>query len=228
MKTHFEWAEIELDTEEIIKFEQFLALFVDKNSQINLSAIRTEDEIIEKHFIDSIYLNIFIELYGKVADLGTGWGFPLIPLAITNPHVEFLGIDSVAKKIKAVDEFCEELQLKNVSTLSQRAETLWQDPNYREKFDFVMSRATAYLPTLLEYALPLLKVNWYFIAYKLDDKQELKAAKKALSRLSATIEIVKNYHISGQDRTLIFIKKNATTQKKYPRPIGIPLKNPVI
>ena len=227
MKTFFWDAEIELDMEEMIKFEQFLALFMEKNSQINLSAIREEDDIIQKHFIDSIYANIYVELHGKVLDLWTGWGFPLIPLAITNPGVEFIGLDSVAKKMRAVNEFIKELWLKNAKTIIDRAEVLGQDPNYREQYDFVTSRATAYLPTLLEYAIPLLKVWGTFIAYKLDDKEELKSAKKALSRLSATIEVVKNYSIQWQARTLVFIKKDAPTQKKYPRHTGFPLKMPI-
>ncbi len=227
METLFWGAEIELDAEEEIKFEQFLALFMEKNSQINLSAIRAEDDIIEKHFIDSIYVNIFTELYGNVLDLWTGWGFPLIPLAITNPDVEFVGLDSVGKKMRAVNEFIDSLWLTNATTIIDRAEVLGQDPNYREQFDFVVSRATAYLPTLLEYAIPLLKVDGYFIAYKLDDKEELKSAKKALSRLSASIEVVKNYSIQWQARTLVFIKKNAPTQKKYPRHTGLPLKEPI-
>ena len=227
MKTFFWDAEIELDMEEMIKFEQFLALFMEKNSQINLSAIRDEDDIIEKHFIDSIYTNVFVDFHWKVLDLWTGWGFPLIPLAITNPDVDFTWVDSVAKKMRAVNEFIEELWLSNAKTVIDRAEVLWQDPNYREQYDFVISRATAYLPTLLEYAIPLLKVGWTFIAYKLDDKEEIKSAKKALSRLSATIEVVKNYNIQWQARTLIFIKKDAPTQKKYPRHTGTPLKEPI-
>lgn len=227
MKTLFWDAEIELDMEEMIKFEQFLALFMEKNSQINLSAIRSEDDIIEKHFIDSIYANVFVDFHGKVLDLGTGWGFPLIPLAITNSKTQFIGLDSVAKKMRAVDEFIEALHLDNAKTIIDRAEVLGQDPNHREQYDFVISRATAYLPTLLEYAIPLLKVWGTFIAYKLDDKEELKSAKKALSRLSATIEVVKNYTIQWQARTLIFIKKEAPTQKKYPRHTGTPLKEPI-
>lgn len=227
MKTHLEGRDIELTLEEEIKFELLLKIFKEKNAQLNLSSIREDDDIIQKHFIDSIYLNVFMELTGKVADLGTGWGFPLLPLAITNPGTQFVWIDSVWKKIRAVDEFVEQLELTNVTTISDRFEMLWQDPNYRESYDFVVSRATAYFPTLLEYAIPLLKVDWYFIAYKLDDKEELKSAKKALSRLSATIEVVKNYEIAGQARTLVFIKKDAPTQKKYPRHNGMPLKEPI-
>ncbi|MDD3793705.1 MAG: 16S rRNA (guanine(527)-N(7))-methyltransferase RsmG [Candidatus Gracilibacteria bacterium] len=227
MQDLFNKYKIELEETEKQKFEKFLELFKEKNSQINLSAIRDDNGIIEKHFIDSIMLNVFIELEGKVADMGTGGGFPLIPLAITNPNVVFTGIDSVGKKLKAIDEFCEKLEIKNVSTLNGRAEKIGHDLNYRESFDFVTSRATAFFPTLLEYVIPLLKVGGIFCAYKLDDKEELKSAKKALSRLSAKILKVKNYRIYGQDRTIVLIEKLEKTNPKYPRKDGIPLANPI-
>ena len=220
---------IELEDSELKKFEKFLELFMDKNSKINLSAIREKDAIIEKHFIDSIMLNIFVELdeWTKVLDLWTGWGFPLIPLAIINPKVSFTGLDSVWKKLKAVDEFAQELDLKNVSTLNWRAEEIGQNPKHREQYDYVVRRATAYLPTLLEFVIPLLKVWGIFVAYKLADKEELRAAKKAFSRLSAKIYKVKNYEISDQRRTLIIIEKLQPTHKKFPRKIGIPLAKPI-
>jgi 16S rRNA (guanine527-N7)-methyltransferase len=209
------------------KFEKFLEIFMEKNSQINLSAIRDKDWIIEKHFIDSIMLNVFVELEWKVADMWTGWGFPLIPLAIINPEVKFTWIDSVAKKLKAIDEFVEELWLNNVTTLNWRAEEIWQNLDYREQFDYVTSRATAYFPTLLEYVIPLLKEGWIFAAYKLDDKEELKSAKKALSRLWAKILKVKNYRLADQDRTIVLIQKISKTHIKYPRKVGVPLASPI-
>ena len=119
------------------------------------------------------------------------------------------------------------LSLKNIKTLNARAEEIWQDPKYREQFDFVTSRATAYFPTLLEYTIPLLKVGWIFVAYKLDDKEELKSAKKALSRLSAKILFVNNYILDWQKRTIVLIEKQSQTQKMYPRKIWVPLSNPI-
>lgn len=228
MKTSFWDTEIELDEQEALLFEHFLALFMAKNAELNLSAIREEDDIILKHFIDSIYLNVFIELHWKVLDIGTGGWFPLIPLAITNPTVDFTGIDSTWKKVVAVNEFIEELWLTNVWAKQERAETLGQSALYRESFDFVVSRATAFLPTLLEYAIPLLKVGGTFIAYKLDDKKELTSAKKAMSRLSCKIEVVKNYTIGDQARTLVFITKLQETHKKFPRSVGVPSSKPLI
>lgn len=233
MKEIFEKYKIELDGNEIKKFEKFLEIFKEKNSQINLSAIRDEQGIIEKHFVDSVMLNIFLDFIEedwqkvKVADLWTGWWFPLIPLAIVNPDVSFVWIDSVWKKLKAIDEFVEKLELKNVKTLNWRAEEIGQNIDYRESFDFVVSRATAYLPTLLEYVVPLLKVWWIFCAYKLEDKEELQASKKALSRLSTKILKVKNYRLAWQDRTIIFFEKLNKTHIKYPRKNWIPLQNPI-
>ena len=231
MEEFFKKYKIELEKEELEKFEKFLEIFKQKNSQINLSAIRDDNWIIEKHFVDAVMLNIFLDFLEienpKVADLWTGWGFPLIPLAIVNPEVNFVWIDSVGKKLKAIDEFVEELELKNVKTLNWRAEEIGQNLDYRESFDFVVSRATAYLPTLLEYAIPLLKVGWIFCAYKLEDKEELKSAKKALTRLGTKILKVKNYRLADQDRTIIFFEKLEKTHTKYPRKNWIPLQNPI-
>ena len=231
MEEFFKKYKIELEKEELEKFEKFLEIFKQKNSQINLSAIRDDNWIIEKHFVDSVMLNIFLDFLEienpKVADLWTGWGFPLIPLAIVNPEVNFVWIDSIGKKLKAIDEFVEELELKNVKTLNWRAEEIGQNLDYRESFDFVVSRATAYLPTLLEYAIPLLKVGWIFCAYKLEDKEELKSAKKALTRLGTKILKVKNYRLADQDRTIIFFEKLEKTHTKYPRKNWIPLQNPI-
>ena len=227
MKTSFWNAEIELDEHELILFEQLMSLFMAKNAEMNLSAIRDPDEIMLKHFIDSIYLNVFVELEWKVLDLWTWGWFPLLPLAITNPKVKFLWIDSVWKKVKAVNGFIKELWLTNAFAMQERAETLGQDPKHREQYDFLVSRATAFLPTLLEYAIPLLKVWGTFIAYKLDDKQEIKSAKKAMSNLSCKIEVIKNYTIWEQKRTFVFITKQAATQKKYPRSVWVPASKPL-
>lgn len=238
MQKEFKKYDLELEKNELEIFEKFLEIFIEKNSQINLSAIREKDDIIEKHFIDSIILNSFFDFKEnilketnqkkiKVADMWTGWGFPLIPLAIINPEISFTWIDSVWKKLKAIKEFSEKLWLKNIKTINGRAEEIGQNKDYRESFDFIVSRATAFFPVLLEYVIPLLKVWWIFIAYKLDDKEELKSAKKALSRLSAKIYKVKNYELWGQKRTLVFIEKLHPTHKNFPRKVWIPLKNPI-
>jgi 16S rRNA (guanine527-N7)-methyltransferase len=158
----------------------------------------------------------------------TGWGFPGIPLAIVNPESQFTLMDSVAKKVKCIDEFAHELWLQNISSVTARAEDIWQNPTHREQYDFVTSRATAYFPTLLEYTVPLLKVGGIFAAYKLDDKEELKTTKKALHRLGAKILKVKNYTLADQKRIIVLIEKIAKTHTKYPRKVWIPLKDPIV
>ncbi len=229
IKEIFEKENIILEENEIEKFANFLEIFKEKNSQINLSAIREDKDIIIKHFLDSIYLNVFVDFQEneKILDLWTGWWFPLIPLAIINPKNEFVGLDSVWKKLKAIDEFSEKLWLKNVKTIKARAEELWHNPDYREQFDFVVSRATAFFPVLLEYAIPFLKVGWILAAYKLEDKQELNSIKTALKKLHSKIIKIKNYKINSQDRVIIFIEKQAPTHKKYPRKVGIPMQKPL-
>jgi 16S rRNA (guanine527-N7)-methyltransferase len=172
-------------------------------------------------------LAIFMDIEWKVADMGTGGWFPGIPLAITHPDAEFTLIDSVGKKLKCVDEFASQLDLNNVDTLNGRAEDVWRDKDHRAQYDLVVSRATANFPTLIEYVLPLLKIGGIFAAYKLDDKEELKSTKKALSRMWGKIIKVKNYTLADQERTIVFIEKIAATHLKYPRKVGIPLKEPI-
>lgn len=218
----------ELTGEELQKFEKFLEIFMETNSQINLSAIRHADGIIEKHFADSLYLAAFYDVQGKIADLWTWGGFPGIPLAITHPNAQFTLIDSVGKKLKCIENFANALDLQNVTTKNGRAEDIWKDLEHREQYDMVVSRATAFLPTLIEYALPLLKVWGMLAAYKLTDKKELTSSKKALARLWAKIYKIKNYKIDEQERSIIFIEKIAPTHKKYPRKVWIPLKEPIV
>ena len=235
MQSIFTSYHIELSDYELKKFQTFLKFFIETNTHINLSSIRDERGIIEKHFVDSIMLVVFYDLVStwtdtlyKVADLGTWGGFPGIPLAIVTPKAEFTLIDSVAKKITCVQNFIEKLHLKNVKTLIWRAEEIWHDVSYRENFDCVVSRATAYFPTLIEYTLPLLKVGWIFAAYKLTDKEEFTSIKKALHQLGWKIVKIKNYEINWQQRSIVFIKKITKTPIKYPRKIGIPLQKPIV
>ncbi len=223
----FKKYDIELEKNEIEQFKKFLDIFIEKNKQINLSSIREKNDIIEKHFIDSIILNIFLEIKWNIADIWTWWWFPLIPLAITNPSSNFTWIDSIWKKLKAINEFSINLWLNNIQTLKWRVEEIWQDKKYRESFDIVISRATAYLSTLLEYSIPLLKIWWLFIAYKLEDEEELKSIKNSLRKLNSKILKIKKYTLWWQKRTFIFIEKIAKTNDKYPRKVWIPSKDPL-
>lgn len=239
MQELFKKYDLELSPEELQKFEKFLSIFMEKNSQINLSAIRDEEGIIEKHFIDSLMLAALYDFSSpptplqergvlNVADMGTGWGFPGIPLAIIHPEADFALIDSVTKKLACVEEFATQLELENITVVNGRAEEIGQEVAYRERFDLVVSRATAYFPVLLEYTIPLLKVGWVLAAYKLTDKEELQSIKKALKRLWAKIMKVKNYTLAEQERCIVFIEKISPTHKRYPRKVGIPMKAPIV
>lgn len=229
MQNHFQNAWFELTETQNQKFQKFLEIFMTTNSQINLSAIRDEEGIIQKHFVDSIMLTKFCSVEGKILDLGTGWGFPGIPLRIMTDEKEadFTLVDSIGKKVKVVNSFIETLELKNIKAIQARAEELGQDPNHREKYNFIVSRATAYLPTLLEYTLPLLSLGGIFASYKLDNDAEIEEAQKALDILGWEIIKIEEYELLWQKRVFLFIQKVAPTPKKYPRMIGEPLKNPI-
>lgn len=219
---------IKINEEQKQKFDEFLKIFIKINSQTNLSSIRDEIWIIEKHFIDSIILTKFYLIEWKVLDLWTGWWFPWIPLKIINTNnADFTLVDSIWKKIKCVNTFINKLWLTNIKTIQLRAEKLWHDINHRWKYNTVFSRATAYLPTLLEYAIPLLKIWWTFISYKLDNDNEIIEANNALHVLNAKIIKIQKYELAGQKRIFLFIKKIWETNKKYPRTIWEPLKNPI-
>ncbi len=228
MQQKFKNYDLEISQSEAQKFSEFLKIFTETNAQINLSAIRDEEWIIEKHFIDSIILKKFCSIEWKVLDLWTWWGFPWIPLKIVDENnTEFTLIDSIWKKVKVVNEFIGKLDLKNIKAIQARAEELWQNKEYRWQYNMVVSRATAYLPTLLEYTIPLLSVWWIFVSYKLDNDAEIAEAKKALHVLDAEIIAIKKYELAWQKRAFLFIQKVWETNKKYPRMIWEPLKNPI-
>jgi 16S rRNA (guanine527-N7)-methyltransferase len=175
-----------------------------------------------------VMLTKFCLIEWKVLDLWTWWGFPWIPLKIVDKNnTDFTLVDSIWKKIKSVNNFIEKLCLNNIKTIQARAEQLGQDINHRWKYDMVFSRATAYLPTLLEYTIPLLKVWWIFVSYKLDNDEEILIAKKALQVFNAEIIEIKKYELSWQKRAFLFIQKIAEIDKKYPRAVWEPLKNPI-
>lgn len=228
MQDLFKKYEIQLTSEQEQKFQQLLTIFMETNAQINLSSIRDEEGIIEKHFIDSILLKQFCSIEGKVLDLWTWGWFPWIPLNIMDSgNTDFTLVDSIWKKVKVVNNFITQLGLKNINAIQARAEELWQNKEHRGKYNMVVSRATAYLPTLLEYTIPLLSVWWIFVSYKLDNDDEIAQAKKALHILDAEIIAIKKYELAGQKRAFLFIQKIWETHKKYPRAIWEPLKNPI-
>lgn len=199
------WIEITNKQEE--SFKRFLALFIEKNSQVNLSAIRDEDGIILKHFIDSLMVTKYTKMFWSIADVGTGWWFPWIPLKIFyGDALDVTFIDSIGKKVKAVEDFCKGLECKNFTCIHSRSEDLGN--KHKAAYNFVVSRAVAYFEDLLHYTLPLVKKGWYFIAYKLDNPDEIQKAEKTLKKFNAFVERIESYELEWQKRVLVFVKKD--------------------
>lgn len=217
----------EIKEESINKLYLFMNNLIEWNKNINLTAIKDEREIILKHFIDSIYISDLIK--GKVLDIGSGAGFPGLPLKIIDENLELASIDSVNKKINFQLDTIKKLELKNIEALHVRAEELAHDNKYREKFDFVVSRAVANLSTLSEYMIPFVKVGGKCICLKGPNcEEEINDAKSAIKLLGGRIESVKEYKISEEiDRTIVIISKEKNTNILYPRGQGKPSKNPL-
>lgn len=211
---------IELDDEAVARFDRLAELLIEQNKTMNLTAITDPDEVVIKHFADSISLFKAVnpDNGAKILDLGTGAGFPGIPLLITRPDINLTMVDSTAKKLRYVAQTVETLGLE-AETLHARAEEAGKDPEYREQYDIVCSRAVAALNVLSEYCLPFVKVGGVFVAMKsAKAEEEIADAKKALGILGGKIIDKITFTLSdGGERTLIVIKKISQTSPKYPR-----------
>jgi len=203
---------------------------IETNKVMNLTAVTDFEEAANKHFADSLTLNRAIdpERVSSLIDIGTGAGFPGLPLAIVYPHIRVTLMDSLNKRIIFLENLIKELQLENVTAVHARAEDLARQADHREKYDLAVSRAVANLSTLAEYALPFVKVGGRFVSYKSSKgKAELAEADKAITALGGTIEKMENFTLFDMDRSLIVIKKVAKTPKKFPRKAGTPAKEPL-
>ncbi|MGL5123970.1 MAG: 16S rRNA (guanine(527)-N(7))-methyltransferase RsmG [Fusobacteriaceae bacterium] len=208
---------------------KYLNLLVEYNSHTNLTAIRDSKGILEKHFLDSLLVQKYIDKKDKTAiDIGTGAGFPGMVLAICNPNIIFTLIDSVGKKTKFLQMIKEELKLENVIIENIRAEEYITDEN-RESFSIGLCRGVSKLPTILEYMLPFIKVKGRFLVQKSEGTGEEESAQNALNLLSSKILGEYNLELpfSKDKRKIIIIEKEKITDKKYPRKTGKPLKNPL-
>lgn len=216
----------------ISQFEGYRNGVIEWNEKVNLTAITDPQEFVVKHFIDSVLCVGFDEYKAakKVIDVGTGAGFPGIPLAILSQDKEFTLMDSLNKRLKIIDELSAGIGLTNVQTVHARAEELARNKAHREKYDICVSRAVANLTTLSEYCLPFIKVGGYLLAYKGPDAEaELADAKKAISILGGQVEKMEKAQLDdfGLDHRIIFIKKVKNTPAKYPRKAGTPSKEPL-
>lgn len=201
------------------KFDAYYKLLVEWNEKINLTAITQHDEVFVKHFEDSLYGTNIIPKNAKLCDVGSGAGFPGIPLAVVREDLCVTLVDSLNKRINFLQTVAEQLNL-NISCIHTRAEDAGKG-KLRESFDVVCARAVARLNTLCEYCLPLVKVGGLFLAYKSAADEEVQESKNAIKLLGGKIDEIKKFKLSNGDlRSIIVIKKIAATPSKYPRGKG--------
>lgn len=230
MENHLNFLNINLNNEQIKQFYEFMNLLIEKNKVMNLTGITEPKEIILKHFIDSLTILKHIEENNRVIDIGTGAGFPGIPLKIAQNSLEMTLLDSLNKRINFLNEVIDITKLDKVRTIHGRAEDFGQNLEYREKFDVAVSRAVAPLNILIEYMLPFIKIGGKCICMKGNNcEEEIENAKNPIEILGGKIEQIEKINLSKSDnkRTILVIKKIKKTDKQYPRKAGIPTKKPI-
>lgn len=221
---------IEISDVQAKQFYTYMNLLIEWNKKINLTAITEENEIVTKHFVDSLIISKYLQESKNVMDIGTGAGFPGVPLKIINNDINMELLDSLNKRIIFLNEVIIQLELRNINAIHSRAEDLARINKYREKYDVVVSRAVARLNILLEYMIPFVKVGGICICMKGSNIDELEEAKKAINILGGKIEKIEEISLPDTDikRNNIIIKKIKNTPDEYPRKAGIPTKNPII
>lgn len=224
--------DIEFTDKQIEQFMKYYDLLLEKNKVMNLTAITDLNEVMTKHFLDSVLISNVLDMsqFNRLVDVGTGAGFPGIPIKILFPHLKVTLIDSLNKRLKFLDDVICELKLEKIETVHGRAEDLGHNDLYREKYDLCVSRAVANLSTLSEYCIPFIKKNGIFASYKaLDSREEINNSENAVKILGGCIDNVCEIDLPGTDmkRNIVIIKKNNCTPKKYPRKAGTPSKEPL-
>lgn len=225
---------IALNGGQLEQFFRYYELLVERNKVMNLTAITEEQDVVTKHFTDSLSL---VKLMGTEAlagktlmDVGTGAGFPGIPLKIAFPELKVTLLDSLNKRVRFLMDVCDELGLEDITAVHGRAEDFGRNLQYRERFDLCVSRAVANLASLSEYCMPFVKVGGYFVPYKSGEiEEELEAGKRAVKILGGEVEQVEKFTLPGADasRSLIRIRKMKAISGKYPRKAGLPTKEPL-
>ena len=223
--------DINLTNKQLNEFYTYMNLLLEWNKNINLTAITEPEEIIKKHFIDSLTISKNIQKDSSIIDVGTGAGFPGIPLKIVREDINVVLLDALNKRLNFLNEVVKENKLENIETVHFRAEEIGKNKKYREKYDIATSRAVAQLNILAEYLLPLIKIGGKCICMKgCNVEEELKNSKKAITLLGGEIEKIEEFILPDSDikRNVIIIKKVNSTPAKYPRKPGTPAKEPII
>lgn len=231
MKQYAKKIGIVLEEEQIEQFYQYEKLLLIWNEKINLTAITKPEEIILKHFIDSMTIAKYIGANKTLVDVGTGAGFPGIPLKIIRKGIQITLLDSLNKRVQFLNEIIKQLELKEVETIHGRVEEFGKNKKYREKFDYATSRAVANLTTLSEYLLPLVKIEGKCICMKGSTvKEEIDQSQKAIAILGGKIEEIEAFQLpeSDIDRHIVLLRKIKQTPAKYPRKPGTPSKEPIL
>ena len=221
---------IERTDSQLNAFETYYDMLIDRNKVMNLTAITEFDEVMDKHFLDSVYLfrSIKLETDYKLIDIGTGAGFPGIPLKIVFPELKITLLDSLNKRVGFLNDVIEELNLNDIEAIHGRAEDIARNKAYRASYDIAVSRAVANLSTLSEYCLPFVKIGGKFVSYKSGDcADEVDNAKAAIHLLGGKINKIDEFSYSNNSRSFIVIDKVMNTSNKYPRKAGLPSKKPL-
>ena len=217
---------IKIDKKAEERFLSYYDLLVFYNEKFNITAIIEKKDVYIKHFIDSALGEKFIN-GDKLIDIGTGGGFPSLPLKILRPELKVTLMDATLKKCEFLKTVIKELKLDNCEVICGRAEEYAFDSNFREKYDFAVARAVARLNILCEYVMPFVKVNGEFIAYKGDAEDEIKEAENAVKTLGGKVDKVEKFSLSGAERTFVIIKKERNTPDIFPRKNGVIRKRPL-
>lgn len=226
------------ESRQLEAFDEYYRMLVEWNEFMNLTGITEYDEVLLKHYVDSVAINTVLSSDSKwnlgknlkVIDVGTGAGFPGLPLKIAFENLDITLLDSLNKRIKFLDAVIEKLELKDIKTIHGRAEDFARDPEYREQFDLCVSRAVSNLATLAEYCLPYVKTGGAFISYKSGEiEEEIESSSKAIHLLGGKIVEVRKMTLPGSDieRSFVIIEKIRNTAKTYPRKAGLPAKEPL-